>query len=112
MSINNKEHWHLEKKVSVGHLVTTVMIAVSALVYVQRMEHRIGLLEQRLEIEIARSAALDSDLSKRIEVTRKESKEERRQLSSDMRSGFKEVNGKLDQMLREVLTRGVPYKGK
>lgn len=62
MSINNKEHWHLEKKVSVGHLVTTVMIAVSALVYVQRMEHRIGLLEQRLEIEIARSAALDSDL--------------------------------------------------
>lgn len=42
------EPWHLKREIQLGHVITTVTVAVAALVYVQRQEQRIALVEQQL----------------------------------------------------------------
>jgi len=36
--VNGDNGWHIDKRVQVGHLVTTIVVAVSAVIYVQRLE--------------------------------------------------------------------------
>lgn len=40
------EPWHLKREIQLGHVITTITVAVAALVYVQRQEQRIALVEQ------------------------------------------------------------------
>ncbi len=94
--------WHLEKKVSIGHLTTTIMIAVSAMFYIQKMDQRISLLEQRVQIEVERAEKAELEIAERVRRTRQESKEERKQMAGDMRAGFDKINTKLDRMMEKV----------
>lgn len=43
-----QEPWHLKREIQLGHVITTVTVAVAALVYVQRQEQRIALVEQQI----------------------------------------------------------------
>lgn len=40
------KQWHLERSVSVGHILTTVTLVVAALIYVLRVEGRVDLVER------------------------------------------------------------------
>jgi hypothetical protein len=51
---NNK--WHLDKRISVGHLITTVAMVAAASMWLLRLEGRIDLVDQR-----------DAQLNTRIE---------------------------------------------
>lgn len=42
------EPWHLKKEIQLGHVITTITVAAAAMVYVQRQEQRIALVEQQL----------------------------------------------------------------
>jgi len=37
------QNWHISKSFSIGHIVTTVCVAVSAIVYVSSLEHNINI---------------------------------------------------------------------
>jgi uncharacterized coiled-coil protein SlyX len=39
--------WHLDKRVNIGHLLTTLSLAVALFVYVQQQDRRLTILEER-----------------------------------------------------------------
>ncbi|MDO4642513.1 MAG: hypothetical protein Q4A74_01580 [Cardiobacteriaceae bacterium] len=89
--MSEDNNWHLEKKVSVGHLVTTAMIAVSAMMYVNRIEHRISLLEQRVELSERQHQENINALQRRVEDDRQENKAE-----------LRDIRSKLDRILERL----------
>lgn len=38
-------HWHLEKNISVGHILTTLSMILAAMVFAFRMDTRVSILE-------------------------------------------------------------------
>jgi hypothetical protein len=51
--------WHLEKRVQLSHIVTTLTVAVAAGLYITKLEQRIALIEQRIIIQDQRDQAQD-----------------------------------------------------
>jgi hypothetical protein len=43
------ERWHLDRRVSVGHIVTTILVAVSAAVWMMRLESHILAQSARID---------------------------------------------------------------
>lgn len=43
--------WHLKREIQLGHIITTLTIAASAMWYVGKIEQRIALLEQQLQLQ-------------------------------------------------------------
>lgn len=35
------QHWHISKSFSIGHIITTLSVAVSAVVYISSIDHKI-----------------------------------------------------------------------
>ncbi len=53
MNLNRRDDdktWHLDKRFSVGHMITTMVVGVSALLYITALDKRITLLEQKIAI--------------------------------------------------------------
>lgn len=51
------ERWHLKKEIQLGHLITTFAVAVSAILYINKIEQRLSVVETQL-IGQRESAAL------------------------------------------------------
>tara|TARA_R110000787_G_scaffold15257_1_gene47079 strand:- start:196 stop:492 length:297 start_codon:yes stop_codon:yes gene_type:complete len=43
---NPEDVWHLDKRVSVGHIVTTTVVAVTFIVWLNNIDARISVLEE------------------------------------------------------------------
>lgn len=43
-----EHHWHLEKTISIGHIITTIAIAGSVLTWAMRMDTRVSVVETQL----------------------------------------------------------------
>lgn len=56
---NNR--WHLDKRVSVGHLITTLAMVAAVSMWLLRLEGRIDLVDQRDAQISARIEMLDAD---------------------------------------------------
>lgn len=91
--------WHLDKKVSVGHLVSTLILAVGFISYISKQDTRIGLLEQRLQIEIDRAEKADLEAKHDREALRQEGKAERRELANSIKEQLNRINAKLDTLI-------------
>lgn len=48
MEGDRRQHWHLDKNISVGHLLTTLALAGSVLVWAMSMDTRVTVLEAEL----------------------------------------------------------------
>lgn len=79
-----KAQWHLNKEVSVAHIVSTIVVAASAWMYITNMEKRISLLEAALQNQ--------------HEIDRRQDAE-RAKLFETVRSDIKDVGSKLDRLL-------------
>lgn len=44
---HSRRHWHLEKNISVGHIITTIAIAGSVFLWAMKMDTRVAILETR-----------------------------------------------------------------
>jgi hypothetical protein len=55
----NNNRWHLDKRVSVGHLITTAAMVAAAALWLLRLEGRIDLVDQRDEQMIQRIEQID-----------------------------------------------------
>ena len=56
---NNR--WHLDKRVSVGHLITTVAMVAAMSLWLIRLEGRIDLADQRIDTVMINIARVDVD---------------------------------------------------
>jgi len=53
------EPWHIKREIQLGHILTTLTVAVSALYYVSKLEQRIALVEQQMTMQHERDDRQD-----------------------------------------------------
>lgn len=58
--MNNQAGWHLKKEIQLGHIVTTVTVALSAVIYTQKLEQRIAIIENQMVAQRDRDERQDS----------------------------------------------------
>lgn len=64
--------WHLDKTVSISHLMTTLTIAGSVFIWASKMEQRIVVLETRMENSTVVAADTQRDVRELAQVVRDE----------------------------------------
>ena len=79
-----KEHWHLDKRVNVGHLLTTIIIAGSMFIWASNMESRIATISADVE-NLKDNQAIQTE-SLRREI-------------SYLRGSVDKLNDKLDRLI-------------
>ena len=42
------ERWHLKKEIQLGHLITTFVVAISAVLYINKIEQRLSVVETQV----------------------------------------------------------------
>jgi hypothetical protein len=85
----NGNRWHLDRRVSVGHIVTTVVVATSAIVWMLRLESRVLLNEQAIVAQADRIGW--------VERAVKEDQAEIRTSLDRIWGGLQRVEDKLDR---------------
>lgn len=84
MAESNNNGWQIDKKVSVGHLLTTIVMAMSAVTYANTFDKRI-----------------DQNAMKIDYLAADQEKTEKRQndFQKEMRDGVKALDNKLDRII-------------
>lgn len=59
-----QERWHLKKEIQLGHLITTGAVAVSAVIYVGKIEQRLSVVETQVIAQRESSALLRAQLER------------------------------------------------
>lgn len=73
----DKQPWHLDRTISISHILTTVSAIGAALIFASKLDTRVSLLEQA-------SAQQQRDIS---------------DFKSVVREDLKSINGKLDRLI-------------
>ena len=87
--------WHLEKSVSVGHIITTVTVALSAVWWGAKLEGRVS--EQAMLI--ANNSAQVVLLDKRLEAIRAEAELKRAEIKRELDVRLSRMEDKLDKLI-------------
>jgi hypothetical protein len=56
--------WHLKKEIQLGHLITTVTVAISAIVYVNKIEQRVAVVESQVNFQKETAGVLRTQLDR------------------------------------------------
>lgn len=77
-------NWHLEKSVSISHLISTAAIILAVLTFASKMDTRVAILEQAENYQNRTDMAQDAD---------------RARLASQVNSQLVIINAKLDRII-------------
>jgi hypothetical protein len=66
--------WHFKREIQLGHIVTTLTIAVSVVMYVGKQDQRIALIEQQLKQQAERDQRQDTDAANALRLVREDLK--------------------------------------
>ena len=58
------ERWHLKKEIQLGHLITTFAVAISAVLYINKIEQRLSVVETQVLAQRESSALLRQQLER------------------------------------------------
>ena len=58
------ERWHLKKEIQLGHLITTFAVAISAVLYINKIEQRLSVVETQVLAQRESSALLRAQLER------------------------------------------------
>lgn len=58
------DRWHLKKEIQLGHLLTTFTVAVSCVIYVNKVEQRVAVVEAQIEAQHEGVSLLRAQLEK------------------------------------------------
>lgn len=83
----DRRGWHLDKTVSISHLLTTITIAGSVFIWASKMEQRIVVLETRMESSTRAVSDAQRDVRELAQVVR----DEIRMLRIEVRDAVKPV---------------------
>lgn len=67
MSTGPDNHWHLDKRVNVGHLLTTATILGSVMWWGSTVETRLGVLDAKQQAAAVRQEQLREDIKSRLD---------------------------------------------
>lgn len=81
-----REGWHLKREIQIGHIITTLTVAVSAMFYVSRLEQRIAIMEQVVQAQRERDAMQDARASESLSL---------------IRNQLDKMDGKIDRLVEQ-----------
>lgn len=87
MRSDEREHWALDKRVNIAHVITTISLAAAMTGFLMRQEARMVVLEEHRMNQIARDLRQDvdlRDLRADVAVAMRELRDEIRALRSDL----------------------------
>ena len=58
------DRWHLKKEIQLGHLITTFTVAISAVIYISKIEQRVAVVESQMITQRESSALLRAQLER------------------------------------------------
>jgi hypothetical protein len=58
------ERWHLKKEIQLGHLITTFVVAISAVLYINKIEQRLSVVETQVLSQRESAALLRAQLER------------------------------------------------
>jgi len=64
--LSKKDLWHLEKNVSVGHLITTVTIVIGVVIFVMKMDARITKIEVEVKHNTQTSVRIEGQVQQKL----------------------------------------------
>lgn len=66
MSEQNEQidRWHLKKEIQLGHLITTFTVAIAAVLYINKIEQRVSVIEVQITSQREASVLLRTQLEK------------------------------------------------
>lgn len=86
--LEQKANWHLDKTISVGHLVSTLVIAVSVFSWAMALDKRV----EQNSLAISHLKEQQATEQKRIQELRQEIKQD-----------LRDINSKLDRLIESQL---------
>lgn len=64
--------WHFKREIQLGHIITTLTIAVSVVMYVGKQDQRIALIEQQLKQQQERDQRQDHEAANALRLVRED----------------------------------------
>ena len=62
------ERWHIKREFQLGHLITTLVMAASVIMYIGKMEQRIDLVEQTVQQQRERDERQDKAIAEGLQA--------------------------------------------
>ena len=90
---NPQQRWHLDRRVSIGHLLTTAAVGVSAVLWLSDVEKRLSLNAQSIEVAVQRIDRIEA----RQATALTELKVEIRDGFAAMRLDLRMLTGRVDR---------------
>lgn len=87
-----KDEWHLDKSVSVGHLLTTVMLVAAAVGAFYSLSERMSVVENKIVTLLENQIRIDARQDHDLDIFR-----------DQMRASVGEVNNKLDLLIDRMI---------
>ena len=78
------KHWHLEKSVSISHLISTILIIISVITFASKMDTRVTVLEQIVTVQHTIDDKQD---------------QERIRIADELKENLRNINNKLDRLI-------------
>lgn len=88
--VAERREWHLDKTVSVGHLISTLVIGISVFSWAIALDKRVE--QNSIQIQLVKE-------QQRLEATRVEA------LRIELRGDLRDINQKLDRIIEDHLVR-------
>jgi Uri superfamily endonuclease len=63
---NNKQHWHLDKKLNIGHLLTTITMVIGMFVYLNNIEQKVAENTSQVAFNKERIEKTDANVEKAV----------------------------------------------
>lgn len=88
--------WHLDRRLNVGHLLTTLSLAAAIFAWGSAMDRRLAVIEEKARAQAERDSAQDAALASALVLLRTE--------FGDLRAEVRQTNQKIDRFIER---RGV-----
>lgn len=95
---DHDRHWHLDKRLNLGHLITTASLAAAIMWWGAAMDRRVAVLEAAASVQAGTDTRQDADLHRALAAM----KEESRLLRDELR----DTGRKLDRLIERYPMRG------
>ena len=97
MSTGDDGRWHLKREIQIGHIVTTLTVAVSVVVYVGKIEQRLAVAESRIAAQRERDERQDKVLAEAM---------------ARLGAQLERLDGKLDHLVERIAAATAAERGK
>lgn len=94
---DDREPWHLDKRVNLGHLLTTLSLAVAIFAWGSAMDRRVAVLEEKAAAQRERDSAQDAAAGSAVLLLRAD--------LAGLRADTQETNRKLDRLFESMMAR-------